>query len=140
MDMVTMSIIESTMVAITREMGINVQRTAYSPIFSEAEDFTCALASPEGELIAVADFCPAQIGGVPLLVRSMVKEIPLEEIDEGDVIVHNDPFRGGLHTPEHTVFKPIFFDGEIVAFAVCVGHFVEVGGIAPGGFPGEATC
>jgi len=139
MDMVTMSIIESTMVAITREMGINVQRTAYSTIFSEAEDFTCALASPEGELIAVADFCPAQIGGVPLLVRSMVKEIPLEEIDEGDVIVHNDPYRGGLHTPEHTVFKPIFVDGKIIAFAVCVGHFVEVGGIAPGGFPGEAT-
>ncbi len=52
MDMVTMSIVESTMVAITREMGINVQRTAYSTIFSEAEDFTCALASPEGELIA----------------------------------------------------------------------------------------
>jgi N-methylhydantoinase B len=139
MDMVTMSIVESTMVAITREMGINVQRTAYSTIFSEAEDFTCALASPEGELIAVADFCPAQIGGVPLLVRSMVKEIPLAEMDEGDVILHNDPYRGGLHTPEHTVFKPVFFDGEVVAFAVCVGHFVEVGGIAPGGFPGEAT-
>lgn len=139
MDMVTMSIIESTMVAITREMGINVQRTAYSTIFSEAEDFTCALASPEGELIAVADFCPAQIGGVPLLVRSMVKEIPLEEMDEGDVIVHNDPYRGGLHTPEHTVFKPIFVGDEIIAFAVCVGHFVEVGGIAPGGFPGDAT-
>ena len=139
MDMINLNIIESAMVAITREMGINVQKTAYSTIFSEAEDFTCALASPDGEMIAVADFCPAQIGGVPLLVRSMVKEVPLEEMDEGDVIVHNDPYRGGLHTPEHTVFKPIFVDGEIAAFAVCIGHFVEVGGMVPGGFPGEAT-
>jgi len=139
MDMVTMNIIDSAMVAICREMGVNVQKTAYSTIFSEAEDFTCALASPEGEMISVAEFCPAQIGGVPLLVRSMVKEIPLDEFEEGDVVVHNDPYRGGLHTPEHTMFKPIFVDGKIEAFAVCIGHFVEVGGMAPGGFPGDAT-
>ena len=139
MDMVTMNIVESAMVAICREMGVNVQKTAYSTIFSEAEDFTCALASPEGEMIAVAEYCPAQIGGVPLLVRSMVKEVSLANIHEGDVIVHNDPYRGGLHTPEHTMFKPIFVDGELMGFAVTIGHFVEVGGMVPGGFPGEAT-
>ena len=139
MDMIHMNIVESAMIAIAREMGINVQKTAYSTIFSEAEDFTCALANRNGELMAVADFCPAQIGGVPLLVRSMVKEIPLSDMSEGDVIVHNDPYRGGLHTPEHTVFKPIFVNKEIVAFSVCIGHFVEVGGMVPGGFPGEAT-
>ena len=139
MDMINMNIVESAMIAIAREMGINVQKTAYSTIFSEGEDFTCALANRNGELIAVADFCPSQIGGVPLLVRSMIKEIPLSEMSEGDVIIHNDPYRGGLHTPEHTVFKPIFVEDEIVAFSVCVGHFVEVGGMVPGGFPGEAT-
>ncbi len=139
MDMVAMNIIDSAMVAICREMGVNVQKTAYSTIFSEAEDFTCALASPEGEMISVAEFCPAQIGGVPLLVRSMVREIGAAQIHEGDVIVHNDPYRGGLHTPEHTMFKPIFVDGELMGFAVCIGHFVEVGGMVPGGFPGEAT-
>lgn len=139
MDMINMNIVESAMIAIAREMGINVQKTAYSTIFSEGEDFTCALANRNGELIAVADFCPSQIGGVPLLVRSMIKEIPLSEMSEGDVIIHNDPYRGGLHTPEHTVFKPIFVENKIVAFAVCVGHFVEVGGMVPGGFPGEAT-
>ena len=139
MDMINMNIVESAMIAIAREMGINVQKTAYSTIFSEGEDFTCALANRDGELIAVADFCPSQIGGVPLLVRSMIKEIPLSEMSEGDVVIHNDPYRGGLHTPEHTVFKPIFVEDKIVAFSVCVGHFVEVGGMVPGGFPGEAT-
>ena len=139
MDMINMNIVESAMIAIAREMGINVQKTAYSTIFSEGEDFTCALANRNGELIAVADFCPSQIGGVPLLVRSMIKEIPLSEMSEGDVVIHNDPYRGGLHTPEHTVFKPIFVEDKIIAFSVCVGHFVEVGGMVPGGFPGEAT-
>ena len=85
----------------------------------------------------MAEFCPAQIGGVPLLVRSMVLEI--SEIDRGDVIIHNAPYRGGLHTPEHTMFKPIFVGDELMGFAVSIGHFVEVGGMVPGGFPGEAT-
>ena len=80
MDMINMNIIESAMIAIAKEMGINVQKTAYSTIFSEAEDFTCALANREGELIAVADFCPSQIGDVPLLVRSMLREVPLSEM------------------------------------------------------------
>jgi N-methylhydantoinase B/oxoprolinase/acetone carboxylase alpha subunit len=139
MDMVQMNIVNSAMVAICREMGVNLMKTSYSTIFNEAEDFTCALASPDGEMIAVAEFCPAQIGGVPLLIRSMVNELPLSEIDEGDVIIHNDPYRGGLHTPEHTCFKPVYIDGEVVAFAVAIGHFVEVGGMSPGGFAGEAT-
>ncbi|HJN60435.1 MAG TPA: hydantoinase B/oxoprolinase family protein, partial [Alphaproteobacteria bacterium] len=58
-DMVTMSIIDSTMTAICREMGITLMRTSYSTIFNEALDFTCALASPEGEMIAQAEFCPS---------------------------------------------------------------------------------
>ncbi len=109
MDMVTMNIIDSAMVAICREMGVNVQKTAYSTIFSEAEDFTCALASPEGHMISVAEYCPAQIGGVPLLVSSMVQEIT--DIEPGDVIIHNDPYRGQCHMPEHLLMKPVFLAG-----------------------------
>jgi len=89
-DMVTMSIIDSTMTAICREMGITLMKTSYSTIFNEALDFTCAMASPEGEMIAQAEFCPSMIGGVPLLVRSCVKEIPLDTLNPGDVIIHND--------------------------------------------------
>ena len=138
-DLVTMNVIENTMISICREMGITLMKTSYSTIFNEALDFTCGLASPKGEMIAVAEFCPAQIGGMPLLIRSCLEEIPLATIDPGDVLVHNDPYRGGLHTPEHTLFCPLFVDGEIVAFAVAIGHVAEVGGMVPGGFAAEAT-
>ncbi len=138
-DLVDITVVDGILSSICREMGITLMRTSYSSLFSESEDFSCALATPDGEMIANGDFCPSQIGGIPLLVRTMVQETPLDTIEEGDVILHNDPYRGGLHTPEHTVFKPIFFDGRIVAFAVAVGHFVEVGGVAAGGFPGDAT-
>ena len=138
-DMVTMSIIDSTMTAICREMGITLMRTSYSTIFNEALDFTCALAAPDGQMIAQAEFCPSMIGGVPLLVRSCVLEIPLEEWEPGDVVVHNDPYRGGLHSPEHTLIQPVFVDGELMAFAMTIGHLVEIGGMVPGAFAGEAT-
>ncbi len=139
MDLVTMNILESTMVSICREMGITLMKTSYSTIFNEALDFTCGLADKNGEMIAVAEFCPAQIGGMPLLIKSCVRELEQEGIEEGDVVVHNDPYRGGLHTPEHTFFKPIFVDGELQGYAVSIGHIAEVGGMVPGGFCGEAT-
>ena len=66
---------------------------------------------------------------------SIIKEIPLSEMDEGDVMIHNDPFRGGMHTPEHTLIKPVFFEGDFFGFSVAIGHIAEVGGMVPGGFP-----
>jgi len=139
MDPVTINILESTMVSICRDMGIVLMKTAYSTIFSEALDFTCGLADMSGDLMAVADYCPSQIGGMPLLVKCCLLEIPTSDINEGDVILHNDPYRGGLHTPEHTFFKPIFVDRELMGFSVAIGHIQEVGGMVPGGFCGEAT-
>ena len=91
MDFVTMNILESSMVSLCKEMGIVLMKTSYSTIFNEALDFTCGLADMNGDMIAVADYCPAQIGGMPLLVKSCLKEIPIDEIEEGDVILHNDP-------------------------------------------------
>jgi N-methylhydantoinase B len=139
MDPVAVNIMDSTIVSICREMGIVLMKTAYSTIFSEALDFTCGLANMDGDLMAVADYCPSQIGGLPHLVKSCLREIPASEIEEGDVILHNDPYRGGLHTPEHTFFKPIFVESELMGFAVAIGHIQEVGGMVPGGFCGEAT-
>ena len=138
-DMVNMSIIDSVMVSICREMGISLMKTSYSTIFNEGLDFTCALADINGDMIAVAEFCPAQIGGMPLLIKTCVQEISIDQINPGDVIMHNDPYRGGLHTPEHTFFKPFYIDNELMGFAVCIGHIAEIGGMVPGAFAGEAT-
>ena len=138
-DMVMMNILDSTMVSICREMGILLMKTSYSTIFNEGLDFTCALADAKGDMIACAEFCPTMIGGMPLLIKTCAQEIPFDTLEEGDVILHNDPYRGGLHCPEHTFFKPFFVDGELMGFAVCIGHIAEIGGMVPGAFCGEAT-
>jgi N-methylhydantoinase B len=139
LDMVTMNIVDSGMVSLCREMGILLMRTSYSTIFNEGLDFTCALADTKGDMIACAEFCPTMIGGMPLLIKTCAQEIPFDTLEEGDVILHNDPYRGGLHCPEHTFFKPVFVDGELMGFAVCIGHVAEIGGMVPGAFAGEAT-
>ncbi len=138
-DMVMMNILDSTMVSICREMGILLMKTSYSTIFNEGLDFTCALADAKGDMIACAEFCPTMIGGMPLLIKTCFQEIPHEDIEPGDVILHNDPYRGGLHCPEHTFFKPFFDGDELLGFAVCIGHVAEIGGMVPGAFCGEAT-
>jgi N-methylhydantoinase B/oxoprolinase/acetone carboxylase alpha subunit len=137
--MVTMNIIDSTLVSICREMGLTMMKTAYSTIFNEGMDFTCGLGNTKGEMIGVAEFNPSQIGGLPLVLQTTSQEIPPDSLAEGDVIVTNDPYRGGMHTPEHTFIKPVFVGGVLYGYAVAIGHVAEVGGMVPGGFAGEAT-
>ncbi len=138
-DVVAMSILEGTMLSICREMGITLMKTSYSTIFNEALDFTCVLADAKGDMIAAADFCPAHIGGMPVVIKSCVREMACKGLAEGDVIMHNDPYRGGLHTPDHTFFMPFFVDGELMGYAVSIGHVAEIGGMVPGSFASEGT-
>jgi N-methylhydantoinase B len=70
LDMVTMNIVDSSMVSLCREMGILLMRTSYSTIFNEGLDFTCAFADTKGDMIACAEFCPTMIGGMPLLIKT----------------------------------------------------------------------
>ncbi len=79
------------------------------------------------------------IGGMPLLIKNCAQEIPFDTIEEGDVILHNDPYRGGLHCRSTRSSSRFFVDGELLGFAVCIGHIAEIGGMVPGGFAGEAT-
>ncbi|TAX62972.1 hydantoinase B/oxoprolinase family protein, partial [Rhizobium ruizarguesonis] len=104
--MVQMSILDGRLVQIAKEMGITLMMTSYSTIFNEGLDFTCGLADAKGNLIGTGDFQPSMIGGLPLVIQTITQEIPVETLEEGDVIVHNDPYRGGMHIPEHTFIKP----------------------------------
>ena len=100
MDMVTIEHPpKSTMISICREMGITLMKTSYSTIFNEALDFTCALSDVQGEMIAVAEFCPAQIGGMPLIIKTCSQEIPVDTLEEGDVIVPTMPIAAGCTRP-----------------------------------------
>ena len=87
-----------------------------------------------GEMLAQGDFCPSHIGATVHIVEWALKEVGPENLEPGDVILHNDPYRGGCHLPEFLTLKPIFIDGRIEAYAACIAHMVDVGGSVPGSF------
>jgi N-methylhydantoinase B len=134
-----LTLLHNRLVSICREMGVATMRTAYSPVFNEGFDFVCALFDREGRMIAQAEYNPSMLGAANFAVRWVLEEIGANAFAPGDVWVHNDPYRGGCHLPEHMVIKGIFVDGELVAFAAAIGHIAEIGGRAVGGLAGDAT-
>ena len=83
-------------------------------------------------------FCPAQIGAILYTMQWTIAEIGLENFKPGDVVMHNDPYRGGCHMPEHTVIQAVYHNGELYGFIGNIAHVTEIGGKAVGGFAADA--
>jgi 5-oxoprolinase (ATP-hydrolysing)/N-methylhydantoinase B len=107
-------------------------------VFNSGHDFSCVILTADGRLLAAAESLPIHVMIGPDLMTRAVKAFH-PELRRGDAFLHNDPYRGGLHCPENTFFKPFFEGGELKGFAVCIGHIAEIGGMVPGAFCGEAT-
>jgi N-methylhydantoinase B len=138
-DPVTLTVLGNAFVNICREMGVTMIRTAFSPIFNEGLDFSCVLFDRRGNMIGQAEFCPAQIAASLFIVRWTLEELGVESFEPGDVVLHNDPYRGGAHIPEHSVMRGVFHEGELFGFVANVGHLAEIGGKAVGSFAADAT-
>jgi N-methylhydantoinase B/oxoprolinase/acetone carboxylase alpha subunit len=138
-DPVTLTVLGNAFVNVCREMGVTMMRTAFSPIFNEGLDFSCVLFDRHGNMIGQAEFCPAQIAASLFIVRWTLEELGVEAFEPGDVVLHNDPYRGGAHIPEHSVIRPVFHEGELHGFVANVGHLAEIGGKAVGSFAADAT-
>jgi hypothetical protein len=105
-DPVTLTVLGNAFVNVCREMGVTMMRTAFSPIFNEGLDFSCVLFDRRGNMIGQAEFCPAQIAASLFIVRWTLEELGIDAFEPGDVVLHNDPYRGGAHIPEHSVIRP----------------------------------
>ncbi|MCD6058837.1 MAG: N-methylhydantoinase B/acetone carboxylase, alpha subunit, partial [Thermomicrobiales bacterium] len=136
---ITFQVIHSSLLSAAREMGSTMLRTAYSVIFSEGYDFSCALLNPAGDMVATANYCPVHLAAIAYASSWSIMEIGIDNIYDGDVLIHNDPYRGGTHVTDVNVIKPIFFEGTLVAFAANRAHQLDMGGKTPGSFAGDAT-
>lgn len=139
LDPITMELIGTGLNFIVRQMAITMQRTAYSPVFAEAHDFTCALFDADLELVAQFSGLPGHLGSLRYAVPWAIKDLDTSTFAPGDVIIHNDPYRGAPHLPEVCVIRPIFAGGRIVLYAATTAHQIDTGGKAPGSMPGDAT-
>ena len=138
-DMVTLNVIRNRLDAICDEMDLEALRTAHSPLFSESKDFSCMLFNRDLELISQAQNNPAIICAGLNTVPFVVEELGEDYFEPGDVVVHNDPYRGSCHMPEHMLLEGIFVDGELVGYAAIIAHIAEIGGMVPGSFAVTAS-
>lgn len=130
-DPVTFEVIASGLQSAAEEMGAVLKRSSYSPIIRDMDDFSCAMFSAEGDLFAQADYIPAQLGAMSLVVRSILQEWS-DELSDGDVFLCNHPYRGAMHLPDVNVVAPVFRDGRLIAWAGTAAHHIDVGGVNPG--------
>jgi 5-oxoprolinase (ATP-hydrolysing) len=129
-DPVMLEIFNNLFMAIAEQMGVTLANTAYSVNIKERLDFSCALFNAEGDLIANAPHMPVHLGSMGESVRSVIRD-NAGQLRAGDVLMLNDPYRGGTHLPDITVITPVFdAKGENIVFYVgSRGHHADVGGI-----------
>ena len=138
-DQIWLKILYSQFMNVCEEMALAMMRTAYSPIFSEDLDFSTMILDANGDLVAMANMNPSMLGQSLFSGRWVIDDLGAEGFAPGDVVVHNDPYRGGSHMPEHLLLTPFFHGGELRGFVGNVAHVAEIGGMAPGSFASNAT-
>jgi N-methylhydantoinase B len=138
-DPVTLEIVRSRLQQITREMGVVLRRTSFSNIFNEGTDFSTALFDAAGQLVTQAEHVTCHIAAMPFSVAAVLKAFGPDGFRPGDIVVVNDPYLGGTHLPDITVLKPVFHNKRLEFLAVDRGHHVDVGGMRPGSYSGDAT-
>lgn len=130
-DPVSRDVFRHQLSGIADEMSTALRRSSYSSIIWNMYDYTCALLTPKGEIIAQAETIAAQLGILPMAFAAVTRDIPIETWKQGDAILTNDPYSGCTHTPDMVLFSPVFHSDTLVAVAATVAHHVDIGGKVP---------
>jgi N-methylhydantoinase B/oxoprolinase/acetone carboxylase alpha subunit len=131
-DPIELELFKNVFVAISEEMAAVLGRTALSPNIKERKDFSCALFDRTGGTLAQGSHIPVHLGAMPLSVQAALRALTFEK---GDLVILNDPYRGGTHLPDITCISPVFLGGRLGFFVANRAHHSDVGGMTPGSMP-----
>jgi N-methylhydantoinase B/oxoprolinase/acetone carboxylase alpha subunit len=131
-DPIELEIFKNIFISISEEMGAVLGRTALSPNIKERKDYSCSVFNSRGETLAQGSHIPVHLGAMPLSVQAAIRHARFEP---GDVVILNDPYRGGTHLPDITCIAPVFIDRRLAFFVANRAHHSDVGGMTPGSMP-----
>ena len=129
---VRLEIFKSLFHAIAEEMGATLKRTAFSPNIKERRDYSCAIFDHHGDMLAQGDHMPVHLGSMPLSVKAAIEN---RNIGPGDIVILNDPYKGGTHLPDITLVSGVFSRKKLIFYVACRAHHSDVGGMSPGSMP-----
>ncbi|HAA91382.1 MAG TPA: hypothetical protein DCE33_02985, partial [Rhodospirillaceae bacterium] len=122
-DPITIEVVIHRLQAATDEMLATLVKTAYSPNIKERRDCSVGVFDRKGDLIALTAMTGGHLASLIGMVDNILSRHALDSLEEGDAFLTNDPYvGGGAHLMDLAVMSPIFVDGEVVAFAVSLGH------------------
>ena len=131
-DPVTTELVRNGVMAVSEEMKTNLMRTAYNMIIYEALDFTVGLFTAEGETVSIGLGLPMFIRGMAETLRAKLAHFGADGIAPGDILMTNDAYVTGSHLNHVTLSLPIHHRGELVGFACCMAHWLDIGGTLQG--------
>jgi N-methylhydantoinase B len=131
LDPITLSVLGGAFKAIATQMAQVLYRMSYSSIIRESEDLGCGIFFPDGAELCESDTTPMHVGSIPGYLEGILSVVG-DDIHEGDVFLHNDPYLGASHTPDLCVAIPIFHEGRLCAWSCANGHLADLGGMSPG--------
>jgi N-methylhydantoinase B len=135
-DSVELGLFASRVAAICEEMGALLGRVAFSPNIRDRLDYSCALFNRQGQLLGQATHIPVHLGS---MAYAMVDLVSSRHWQAGDMLILNDPYRGGTHLPDITLVAPVFCRKELVGFCANRAHHADIGSDAPGSMPVSNT-
>jgi N-methylhydantoinase B len=139
-DPVHLELVKNAMATIAEEMGLTVVRSAYSSVVKEGGDSTAAIFDHQGRFLAQSAGAPlTHLASLRPALRELLHDFPPDTMVDGDVYASNDPYRGGIHSNDVMVYRPVFVDGLLTFFTATLMHVADLGGMATGGLPANAT-
>lgn len=132
MDAIRLSIFANRINAICEEMGATLQKSAFSPNIRDRLDYSCAVFDAAGELCAQAAHIPVHLGSMAFAMADVVSAF---DWSAGDMVVFNDPYKGGTHLPDVTLVAPVFVGGMLLGFVANRAHHADIGAESPGSMP-----
>lgn len=138
-DPIRLSIFSHRFMSVAEQMGRMFQKTSVSTNIKERLDFSCALFSPDGKLVANAPHVPVHLGSMEYAVRYQHAKYA-GNLVPGDHILTNHPLAGGTHLPDITIITPVWDDAgkNIIFYVASRGHHAEIGGTRPGSMPSDS--
>ncbi len=126
LDPITVEVISNAISSIVEEMGETLIKASYSTNIKERRDCSTALFDARGQTLAQAEHIPIHLGSLMGIVQEVLRRYPLSEIREGDSFTGNDAYTGGgTHLPDIVIATPIFYEGELVAWATNLAHHAD---------------
>ena len=137
-DPITFAVIKSGLDSIADDMAYTVVRIARSEIVKDVMDFSAAICAADGQMVAQAKTIAQHLGAIPQAMEAVLAKYG-DDLHDGDVVIMNDPYHGGMHLPDIFMFVPLFYEGRRRAFAVVICHHTDVGGRVPGSNASDST-